>query len=312
MFDPLRWDAFTRRWFWLLMLGALILGVAWPSAPLLLFPYLTPLLALMLFTAFLKLDGDALALHLRRPGAALLFAVGKLLVLPALVALLTLPLRPDWRIALLLLAAMPQGVATPTLLDLLGGDVPRGFSWLLASYLLVPITVPLVMVFGAGAALPLDPAVLARDLGCLIFGPFLLARLLRSRWNPRTPRREACLSLLSVLAMLGLTSASAAKEAGLFRSDPAFVLRALAVLYLLYLVVGFGGWMLGRRAGRRAGVTGLICSVFFNNSLAVVLAGTHLSDEVLALVVLGAVPWDTLQGPVAWISRRLLHGDAPP
>lgn len=304
--------ALARRAFWIPIALSLVVGVALPDPFIPLYAHLEAILGLMLLTAFVKLDGRLLLAALRSPGPAIRLAVVKLVVTPVLVWYLAAPLGTELRVAFLLLAAMPQGVSTITLLDLVGGSVPLGTASLVVSYALIPVTIPLMLHLLAGAAAPFDYAALTLITARIVVIPLVLAQLLRAVLGARVERLDDLMTGLGIAAIVAATLGSAAAQAATFRSSLGFVASSLVALYGLYLFTGLLGWAAGRPGGADGAATGLVTALFCNNSLAIVLAAAAFPPAVVAVTVLSSVPWNTLPGPVRWFLTRQASREAAP
>ncbi len=292
--------------FWLFIVFSFCVALAFPSWFVCLYPWLEYFLMTMIFCAFLKTDVEAVAARLKRPLGALRFALFKLVLVPAAIWYLSTPLPFAYRASLLLVAVVPQGVSSPTLLDLMGADIPLGFSYLLISYAAAPFTIPLVCGWCSGRELQLDYAHMTLVLLKMIFVPFVLSQVIR-RLAPRAVTRfEGYASSVSVVMVVAVAMGSVSKEASLFKSNLSHVLGAVSLMYVLYVVMGVAG-MLAAGPDDAAAATGLICSVFCNITLSVVLAGRFFPDDVLALTVLGTVPWNTLHGPAKYVVSAMLR-----
>jgi BASS family bile acid:Na+ symporter len=199
---PLRWLA--RRTRLVLPLG-IFLGLAAPPLAELLRPLLSPSVVLLLVAGMMRVDWPGLRRAATWPLAAGLGPLWLLAGMPALVALLTLPLGlpEDLRRILVLIAAMPPILSGPALAGLMGLDATAALVVLVASTLLVPLSLPTVATLLAGAGDLADPVALFLRMGGIVAGAVLLALLLRALLGPeRLARRKDEIDGFGVLVLL--------------------------------------------------------------------------------------------------------------
>ncbi|WP_407698808.1 bile acid:sodium symporter family protein [Streptomyces acidicola] len=281
---------------WLSRTHSLPLGAAgalsWSTAPL--------LLSLVLFSAGLQVPLRALGTLLRRPIALLaglvLHLVIPLLAIPAVAFLLRRTPDTDGGsglvTAMILIVAMPVAAGATVWTGKGDGDQPTMVGLVLASTLLSPLTVPLVI----GALVPLLSGDYADTLSRAehtIRGAFtfvgvvlpcaagILCRLvLPAPWLSRVLRAVVPLALAGSL-LLTYVNASGALSSFLARPRPLLLAAALAVALLVCLLsfaVGRGAARLLRLDAPVASSLTLACGMN-NSSAGAVLITTTLPDK---------------------------------
>ena len=133
-----------EKYFWLVLIIAMVLGLAWPVFNTFLMSLIELLLMLMLFLVFLKIDLVDIVERIKDYRLMLYLSVMYLLVFPTLFYFLLLPIDVNLAIGILLLTAMPAGTASPALTDIIKGNTTLSMSIAITTSFLAPFTVPLL------------------------------------------------------------------------------------------------------------------------------------------------------------------------
>ena len=191
---------------------SLLLAMAIPPLGDLLRPYVTEAVFAMLAVAFLRLNLDAVTLHVRRPGLLLAATAWTILVIPGLFVLIgrmaeLQEVAPELYPGLLMQGLASPMMAAPALVALAGFDATLVLMTLVLSTALIPLTAP---VFAAlsGAGLHITPIQLGIKLSLILGGAFVVGLLLR-RWigAEGVQQRKAELDGINILLMFSFMSA---------------------------------------------------------------------------------------------------------
>lgn len=255
-------------------------------------------LQVIFFLSSLKLDVRDVARH-AKDWKLLLLANGFMLIgLPILVRFGAPVIVPDLAFSLFLLAAMPAGMTSPLLVEVVGGNHALALVLTVATSLLAPLTVPFITAVAYGTTVHVDAIGMFRNLLLVIVIPFMCAVVLRRlvpaaahRINPRSKP-------FSVLLLGFLVAGAVAKQAQpiLTSTQEGWgILRTLAVLYFFFFLLHLFGYAIAWWKPREERKTVAVCLTYMNFTLAIFLATTFFpTPDVLLPLVLSIVPWATL------------------
>lgn len=214
-------------------------GMALPALSEHLRPYLGVSVFSLLTLAFLRVDGVALKLRLKRP-ALLLAGLGWMMLAVPLITLGAIQiagpdrLGPELVLALFISTAAPPVMAAPAFIYLLGLNGTLSLALSVAALIVTPLTAPVIGELMLGDALPLSIGSLARQLSLLLVGAFTVAFLIRRLAGvERIARGGNLISGLNVLLLLIFAISAMDGVAASFASKPAFTLGLTAITFLL-------------------------------------------------------------------------------
>ncbi len=294
-------------------LGGMGLGVMLP-APAQELKGLTPYLLMgLLFLSFLRLDLAALL----RPGPGVLAEVAfwsliKLVALPLLTWGLAKWLLPQWALAVLLLSAVSTGVTCPFYASLLGADMPRALLTVVATSLLLPLSLPALIRLLEGAETAVPYLEMFRLLAMLIFAPAALMALARRFCPVFVAWLERTGFFLSLALLFAISAVVFAPFGEHFSRDAASFAEALLLSFLLcglYLALGWGAPRLA--PGRLDPLTGATSLVYINNVLGVVFASRFLDFQSVLLCGCYLFPIYLALLPLRMLARHLPGGPGP-
>jgi len=270
-------------------------------------PFISHALILILFLSFLDIDFRTL-IRLRGRDLAQVagWTLAKLVLLPLALWAVCRLLIPGWALAVLLLAGTSAGVMVPFFAGLLGAEIHRSLQVVVATSLLLPLTLPGLTKLLLGQELPIPFSHMARMLGMIIFIPLLLTLLGRRTapallaWLGR--RRYPLMLVLVFICNAGVF----APFAGFLRSQADQALLALTVSILVALAAAAGGLAWGLLFGdRMSGLGGAIAFTFSNSMLVVVFAAKFFGPRATLLPALYTLPFFLMILPLRWLKTRL-------
>jgi bile acid:Na+ symporter, BASS family len=286
----------------------IFLGLIFPSLAALLRPALAALIFLLTAATFLSVDWEALAAHARRPALLALILGTQLLLCPVIVAQLVEVARLPSALAqaIVLWAASPPLISVPAIALLLGLDGALALLLMLAGSLLMPLTLPPLVLGLIGLKLGIGLPALMRNLGLFIGGAALVAALLRWHFGAARLRRHALvLSGLNVLILMlfGIAIMDGVRE--LILSRPEQVLLYGLCAFLESLVLQGLSFIAFAWAPRLSALT--IALVGGNRNMAVVWAalGSAASPELMLFFAVVQLPIYLLPAALRPLYRRL-------
>jgi BASS family bile acid:Na+ symporter len=263
-------------------------GVVLPPLATLARPLLTAAVIGTLTAALLRLDWDALARTLRRPGRPLAVAAWLLAASPLLAwfAAGAVGLPADLRLVLLLQAAAPPIGSAAVFALILGVDGLLAMVGAVLATLLLPLTLtPLVALLLPAAGVEIDLAAFAARVGLVVLAPFALAATLRTAiGRERLARHDDLLGGLNVLLLVVFAVAVMDGVTARLVTDPRTILVLLALACGAAVVLHAAGWVLLRHAGPSVAWSSALLSGNRNMGLMLaVTAGT--AGETFSLYV---------------------------
>ena len=318
--------------FWLICLAAIGLGLFVPASGLWLKPGIHYFLMAILFFTCLKIDWSRTVSHIREPAFLAYITAMFLLVLPVGIWALGEALVPAFTLGVVILAAMPAGMAGSSLTELAGGNAGLALLGTAASTLLAPITVPLLVwrlgLGGEGGALSDWVRVMLQQSGWLaaiLFTPAVLAAVVRRvgpKWVDRHRRRFTGLSIIALgLLILAIVAANSEAAMGFARATPwrAAGLFGFCALFSAVLHLSAFAWAWRRPWRDRVALS--INAAYVNNGLAMAFAATFFgatdrAAEAVLPAVAVEVPMILAILPVKWYAgwrqrREAAEGEPP-
>jgi hypothetical protein len=268
--------------------AVLLLGIALPPLSAVARPILPLAVFGLLVLAFVRVDGAAVAIRLRRPAAALLAIFWVMLAVPLGFGLVihlggTGFLHPDLVAALVVVTVAAPIMSAPAFSYLLGLDGALSLAVLVGCMIVTPLTAPILVEFLVGEHFALSASELAFRLGFLLAGSFGVAYGLR-RWfgEARIAARGRLIDGLNVLTLFTFTVAIMDGVVATALVDP------LLVAGVIVLAFGFSFFLL------------IVSTLVFlrlgmETALTVGIACANRNMGLMAAAMTGAVP------DIAWL-----------
>jgi bile acid:Na+ symporter, BASS family len=294
-----------EKHFWLVLIAGIIMGL-WSPVQFKATPILPKvLLGMMLFLAFLKIDALEVLENVRN---------FRLMIYITSVYMLAIPLgfyfsarffNSELAVAILLLTAMPAGVSTPVLTDIARGNISLSMSLVIVSQLLAPFTVPLLFWLVNINSLTINKLLILKDIAMLVFVPMILSQIVK-RYLPRTiAKTQQFFTSANVLLLFSFVYIAISSQRNVILENPAGLIWKIAVLYLVFLVLHIIGYMMCPKESKENRIAVTVGAAYMNNGMAIVLAASYFNPEILVLMVLSEIPWNTLLAPFKKASRLL-------
>lgn len=253
------------------------IGIAVPPLGILLKPYVTEAIFLLLCISFMRVDVAAMRGYLARPalviGATLWssFAVPLLFGLGGIITGIDRS-APDLFLGLMLQAVASPMMASPALVALMSLDSTLVLITLVTGTALVPFSAPLFAWLFFGGALTLSQLALGLKLFAILFGAVLVAAVVRRLAGAETiARHKQPIDGVNILVLLVFVSAVMGTVAASFWAAPLRVLGLLVLAFVLFAALLIVTALVFRKAGlERALALGLMAS---QRNMGLMLAG---------------------------------------
>jgi BASS family bile acid:Na+ symporter len=276
---------------------SIVTGVLFPTTGMSLEPYLLVWLGGLLYVNLINLHPRHLVNTFRKPKALMVFTIGKLILLPCIVYVITSLVYPKLALSATLLSGISTGLGAPFAINFIGaGGIGTIAALVTISSLVVPVTLPFILyVFFEDTGEFVIPIYdISFLLVIALFIPLSLGWSTR-KYVPRVSKFVAGNSLfLSVIFIILINFSMFARFSQYFFIDQSLVLTSLisaSLLFVLYLLVGYllalsiKGQLIATR------INGIIAMTYINNILVFVVAERFFDIEAAALAALYNIPY---------------------
>jgi BASS family bile acid:Na+ symporter len=276
---------------------SIVTGVLFPTTGMSLEPYLLVWLGGLLYVNLINLHPRHLVNTFRKPKALMVFTIGKLILLPCIVYVITSLVYPKLALSATLLSGISTGLGAPFAINFIGaGGIGTIAALVTISSLVVPVTFPFILyVFFEDTGEFVIPIYdISFLLVIALFIPLSLGWSTR-KYVPRVSKFVAGNSLfLSVIFIILINFSMFARFSQYFFIDQSLVLTSLisaSLLFVLYLLVGYllalsiKGQLITTR------INGIIAMTYINNILVFVVAERFFDIETAALAALYNIPY---------------------
>jgi len=296
---------FIEKHFWIFLLAGIIIGLWQPlrseTPPVI----LKLLLGMMLFLVFMKIDALEVFEKLKDIKLMILIVLIYMIIVPLMFYILTLIFDKQLALGLLLLTAMPAGVSSPALVDLLRGNIPLAMSIAVVTQIVAPFTVPFLFWIIGSKSLDINILMVFRDIVILIFIPMILAQSAKRLFPRAISRGHHLFTSVNVLVLFSFVYIAISSQRDIIIAYPVSLIWKTVVLYLVFSLLHGIGYLMGLKQNKENKIAYAVTSAYMNNGMAIVLAAAYFSPDILILMVLSELPWNTLPAPFRRIVRNL-------
>jgi BASS family bile acid:Na+ symporter len=285
---------FIEKHFWIVLLAGIVLAL-WKPVPFEV-PAFVPkiILVLMLFMVFLKIDALEILENIRNYRLMIYVTIVYMVVIPVFFFFLIKIFDTGLATGILLLTAMPAGVSTPALTDIVKGNIPMSMSLAITSQLAAPFTVPLLFWLVAGSSVPVNKILLLKDMAILVFLPMIISQIIK-RYIPATIQKTRHLfTSANIFLLFAFVYITLSIQRNVIINNPVDVIWQTGLLYLVFISLHVIGYFIAFKEKKENRTAIAIGAAYTNNGLAIVLAVSYFRPEILVLMVLSEIPWSTL------------------
>jgi predicted Na+-dependent transporter len=259
----------------------------------------------MLFFVFLKIDALEIIERMRDYKMMIYISTVYMLIIPVLFFLLIRIFDRQLALGILLLTAMPAGVSTPVLTDILKGNISLAMSIAIITQVIAPFTVPLLFWLIGTRGLEINKLLLFKDIAIMVFVPLLSAQVVKRFFPAEIKKRQHLFSTVNVFLLFSFVYVAISSQRNIIIDHPVSLLWKTALLYLVFIILHAVGYFICYRESKENKIALSVTSAYMNNGLAIVLASTYFGPDILVLMVLSEIPWNTLLAPFRKIAGRL-------
>lgn len=301
----MRVGVFIEKYFWLFLIAGILLGLWNPvhfERPAFL-PKV--LLGLMLFFVFLKIDAIGIIENIRNYKLMIYIASVYMFIIPLVFYFSIILFDADLAVGILLLTAMPAGVSTPALTDIVKGNVSLSMSLAIVSQMIAPFTVPLLFWVINFNGLAINKLLVFRDIAILVFLPMILSQLIKTYFPIAVRKTQHLFTSANVLLLFSFVFVAISSQRDVILGNPVSLIWKIAVLYFVFILLHVAGYLICFKETKENRIAVAIGAAYMNNGMAIVLAASYFKPEILVLMVLSEIPWNTLIAPFKRTVRHL-------
>ena len=296
--------AFIEKYFWAFLIAGIIIGL-WQPVPFEIPGFLPEvLLGMMLFLVFLKIDALEVLEKIRNFKLMIFIASVYMIIIPLLFFFPVKLFDNELAIGILLLTAMPAGVSSPALTDILKGNISLAMSIAIVTQLVAPFTVPLLFWLVDSNGLEINKLLVFKDIAILIFLPMILSQVLKKYFPGIINKSQHIITSANIVLLFTFVYIALSSQRDVILENPVSLIWKTAVLYLVFILLHAIGYLICYKESKDNKIALAVTAAYMNNGLAIVLASTYFGPEILVLMVLSEIPWNTLLGPFKRIVRH--------
>jgi bile acid:Na+ symporter, BASS family len=296
---------YIEKYFWLFLLAGVLLGLWYPVYNSFLMTLLKPILMIMLFFVFLKTDAILILEKIRNFKLMVYIVCLCMLVIPVLLYLSVNLFNPELAVGVLLLTAMPAGAATPTLTDIVKGNIALSMSIVIITSLIAPFTVPFLFGLLKINHLSINSLAVFKDMVIIVFLPLISSQVVKKYFPLAITKKEHLFTSVNILLLFVMIYAAIGSQRNVIFGNSIRIIWQIAFLYLLFILLHIIGYLIGFKQNKENKVAIAIGSTYMNNGMAIVLAATHFAPSIMVLMVLSEIPWSTLLAPFRRVLKYL-------
>ncbi len=294
-----------ERYFWVILLTGLLAGLLYPVYNKILMSLLKPILMVMLFFVFLKTDLIDILEKIKDVKLMIYISSVYMFIIPITLFLVVNLFNTKLAIGVLLLTAMPAGVSSPTLTDIVKGNIALSMSIVIITSLIAPFTVPLLFDLIKFNSIGINPLAIFKDLAIFVFMPMLISQIIKKYFHVAIKKGQYLFTSVNIILLFFMVYAVMGSQRDLIIGDPINIIWQILFLYLIFILLHVIGYLICYKQNKGNKVAITIGAAYMNNGMAIVLAATHFDPSILILMVLSEIPWNTLIAPFRRIIKYI-------
>ena len=294
-----------EKYFWIFLLTGVLIGLWYPVYNEILLSFVEPILMIMMFFVFLKTDAIQVIKNMKDIKVMIYIACIYMLIIPLMFFFSINLFNPKLAVAILLLTSMPAGVASPTLTDIVKGNIAFSLNIVIVTSLIAPFTVPLLFAVVKITDLAINPFDMFKDLVFIIFIPMVLSQLIKRYFPLRVKKSEHLFTSFNIILLFFLVYAIIGSHRDVIILDAKRLVWYVVFLYIIFALLHIFGYLLGFKQNKETRTAMAISAAYMNNGMAIVLAAIHFDPFILILMILSEIPWNTMLAPFKYVLRYL-------
>lgn len=301
----MKFSAFIEKHFWVILLAGIVAGLWCPVSVK--DPQLTTklILGLMMFFLFLKIDALEVLENIKNLRLMAYIASFYMVIIPLFFFFAFRIIDKELAVGMLLLTAMPAGISSPALSDILRGNTSLSMSLVIVTQLISPFTVPLLFWLIELNSVTINKLLLFRDIAILVFVPMILSQVIKRFFSSAISNTRHLFTSLNIFLLFALVYVAISMQRTLILERPTALIWEIILLYLVFILLHAAGYLMCPKEKKENKISLAIGSAYMNNGMAIVLAASYFKPEVLVLMALSELPWNTLPALFKRVTAKL-------
>jgi len=240
-------------------------------------------------------------------------SITKLVIAPIVILIFAYAVPPEYRAAMVLLAATPAAMATPGLLSILKGDINMGMIVSVITNLIAPFTIPFILFYTVGADVDFDVFSMFTFLLIIVAIPFVVGFLMEKFTPKVVDKIKPNIGAIMTIHIFFFNFSAIAPNADAIWSDPTLALQVLFFTILLSVTFHVLGLLISLKSKPKMIVTSLVVMAYFNTGLAIVVANQYFDPTTVLMTVVYEFPWTIGLIPLQMIfaKKKSVNYNAP-
>lgn len=301
----MRVSVFIEKYFWLFLITGIFLGL-WNPVPFVMGTFLPKiLLGMMLFVVYLKIDALEILENIKNYRLMIYITSLYMIIIPLIFYFSVKYLNEELALGILLLTAMPAGVSAPALTDIARGNPSLSLSLTIITQLIAPFTVPALFWLIDIKDLEINKLMIFKDIALLVFIPMIISQSIKKFFPGAIKKTQHLFTAANVMLLFTFVYAAIASQRDIILNNLYGLIWKIGVLYAVFIILHFAGYMICYKERKENRIAIAIGSAYMNNGMAIVLAASYFKPEILVLMVLSELPWNTLLAPFRKVVSNL-------
>jgi len=200
---------------------------------------------------------------------------------------------------------MPAGVSSPALTDILKGNISLAMSIVLVTQLIAPFTVPFLFWVIGTKDLDINEFFMLRDIAIMVFTPLILAQFTKRYFPATVKKHQHFFTSANVILLFAFVYVAISAQRSVLLDNPVSLIWKTVILFFVFIILHAIGYFISFRKSREDRIAMAVTAAYMNNGLAIVLASTYFGPDILILMVLSEIPWNTLLAPFGRVIRMV-------
>jgi BASS family bile acid:Na+ symporter len=288
---------FIEKNFLIVLVLAIVFGLLVPVFGIGQRYLILPLFMVIFFLTCLKIDYIAIFSHIKKPIFMTYIVLMYLLIIPAVMYMVFNFLAPQIALGILLLVSVPPAAAAPFFTSLVKGNVSLSIAVSIICYIFAPLTISFLFYIFTKQSIDLDLWGMMQTLILVNFIPLIAAQIVRKTAKPVIEKTQSYFGIVNIsllFILIYIAVSNQAKEI-LAHSIIDMVINVLWIYFFLILL-HIIGYFMAFRMKKEDKIALSITKTYTNIGLAIGLAATFFSPQILFLMVVAELPWNTCLG----------------
>jgi BASS family bile acid:Na+ symporter len=280
---------FIEDRFYVFMLLAIFLGILSGKGAETFKPFMRPFLMGILFFTALKMDFSKVAEYARRYKLIAYIVAVHMVAVPIIAYYITLAILPEYAAGILVMAALPAGMASSTLTLLCSGEIALALMVTLSTAIAAPVTIPVLVNVLTGRIESLSEglkliAPQAGLIAVLLFTPVIAAFIIRKIFPKTVDKYQHTYSALSVVSLTLLIYTAMSTSRGPVVNNPKEALYLLIFIFVLIGAFYIAGYYVAPWLKRSERVAFSVTAAYVNNGLGIIFATSFFPGDATMLL----------------------------